>query len=124
MKPHGDAQSDLWYVNRLALELKKLYQADPKAVCPDPIVKLNWNYGDDPDVHLVAKEINGYTVADKKQVANFTKLDRRRRHRLRQLDLLRVLPRPGQEEQPHGPPGTRKTPAAWGSTPAGPGPGR
>src|SRR5208337_3064962 len=31
-------------------------------------------YGDDPDVHLVAKEINGYTVADKKQVANFTKL--------------------------------------------------
>jgi formate dehydrogenase major subunit len=74
VKPHGDAKSDLWYLNRLALELKKLYQADPKAVCPEPIVNLNWNYGDDPDVHLVAKEINGYTVADKKQVANFTKL--------------------------------------------------
>jgi formate dehydrogenase major subunit len=74
VKAHGDAKSDLWYANRLGLELKKLYQADPKAVCPDPIVKLNWNYGDDPDVHLVAKEINGYTVADKKQVLNFTKL--------------------------------------------------
>jgi formate dehydrogenase major subunit len=74
VKAHGDAKSDLWYANRLGLELKKLYQADPKAVSPDPIVKLNWNYGDDPDVHLVAKEINGYTVADKKQVANFTKL--------------------------------------------------
>ncbi len=74
VKAHGDAKSDLWYANRLGLELKKLYKADPKAVCPDPIVKLNWNYGDDPDVHLVAKEINGYTVADKKQVANFTKL--------------------------------------------------
>jgi formate dehydrogenase major subunit len=74
VKAHGDAKSDLWYVNRLALELKKLYQADAKAVCPDPIVKLNWDYGDDPDVHLVAKEINGYTAADKKQVANFTKL--------------------------------------------------
>jgi anaerobic selenocysteine-containing dehydrogenase len=74
VKPHGDAQSDLWYLNRLALELIKLYKADPKAPCPDPIVKLNWNYGKDPDVHLVAKEINGYTVADKKQVANFTKL--------------------------------------------------
>jgi formate dehydrogenase major subunit len=74
VKAHGDAKSDLWYMNRLALELKKLYKDDPKAVCPDPIVKLNWNYGDDPDVHLVAKEINGYTVADKKQVANFTKL--------------------------------------------------
>ncbi len=74
VKPHGDARSDLWYANRLVLELKKLYQADPKAVCPDPIVKLNWNYGDDPDVHLVAKEVNGYTVADNKQVPNFLAL--------------------------------------------------
>jgi formate dehydrogenase major subunit len=74
VKPHGDAKSDLWYVNRLGLELQKLYKEDPKAVAPDPIVKLAWNYGADPDVHLVAKEINGYTVADKKQVANFTKL--------------------------------------------------
>jgi formate dehydrogenase major subunit len=72
--PHGDARSDLWYANRLARELKKIYQEDPKAVFPDPIVKLNWNYGEDPDVHLVAKEINGYTVADKKQVANFLAL--------------------------------------------------
>ena len=71
VKAHGDAKSDLWYANRLGLELKKLYKDDPKAVCPDPIVNLNWNYGDDPDVHLVAKEINGYTVADKKQLANF-----------------------------------------------------
>jgi len=71
VKAHGDAKSDLWYANRLGLELKKLYGADPKAVSPDPIVKLNWNYGDDPDVHLVAKEVNGYTVADKKQVVNF-----------------------------------------------------
>ncbi len=71
VKPHGDAQSDLWYANRLGLELQKLYKEDPKAVFPDPIVNLNWNYGADPDVHLVAKEINGYTVADKKQVLNF-----------------------------------------------------
>jgi len=71
VKPRGDGYSDLWYANRLGLELKKLYQEDPKAAFPDPIVKLNWGYGDDPDVHLVAKEINGYTVADKKQVPNF-----------------------------------------------------
>ena len=74
VKPQGDTKSILWYVNRLALELKKLYQQDPKAVSPEPIVKLTWNYGVDPDVHLVAKEINGYTVADKKQVANFLAL--------------------------------------------------
>ena len=47
VKPHGDAQSDLWDANRLGLELKKLYKDDPKAVCPDPIVRLNWNYGAD-----------------------------------------------------------------------------
>ena len=74
VKPHGDAQSDLWYANRLGLELQKLYKGDPKAVFPDPIVNLTWNYGADPDVHLVAKEVNGYTVADKKQVLNFLAL--------------------------------------------------
>ena len=74
VKPHGDAKSDLWYANALALELKKLYKDDAKAVAPEPIVNLNWKYGEDPDVHLVAKEINGYTWADKKQVANFVTL--------------------------------------------------
>ena len=71
VKPGGDIKSDLWYANRLALELIKLYKEDAKAKAPAPIVKLNWNYGEDPDAHLVAKEINGYTVADKKQLANF-----------------------------------------------------
>jgi formate dehydrogenase major subunit len=72
VKPHGDAQSDLWYLNRLALELKQLYKEDAKAVCPEPVVNLNWNYGAEaPDPHLVAREINGYTVADRKQLANF-----------------------------------------------------
>ena len=99
VKPHGDAQSDLWYVNRLALELKKLYQDDPKAVCPDPIVKLNWNYGDDPDVHLVAKEINGYTVADKKQVANFLGLKDDGSTACGCWIYSGCLPRPGQEGQ-------------------------
>ena len=98
VKPHGDAKSDLWYANRLGLELQKLYKGDPKAAFPDPIVNLNWNYGADPDVHLVAKEVNGYTVADKKQVAQFPGPERRRLHRLRLLDLLRLLPRPGQEK--------------------------
>ncbi|MFI5354817.1 MAG: formate dehydrogenase-N subunit alpha [Desulfobaccales bacterium] len=71
VQPHGDARSDLWYANRLGLELQKLYKGDPKAAVPEPIVNLDWNYGADPDVHLVAKEVNGYTVADKKQVLNF-----------------------------------------------------
>ncbi len=56
------------------MELKQLYQNDPRAVSPEPIVKLSWDYGAGPDVHLVAKEINGFTVEDKKQVANFLAL--------------------------------------------------
>ena len=99
VKPHGDAHSDLWYANRLALELKKLYQEDAKAVSPEPIVQLNWNYGDDPDVHLVAKEINGYTVTDKKQLANFLGLKDDGSTAWRLLDLLRLLSRPGQKRQ-------------------------
>ncbi len=74
VKPHGDARSDLWFVNALAQELMKHYKEDAKATFPEPIVNLHWNYGDDPDVHLVAKEINGYTWPDRQQVANFTKL--------------------------------------------------
>jgi formate dehydrogenase major subunit len=74
VKPHGDARSDLWYANALALELKKLYKEDAKAVAPEAIVNLHWDYGEDPDVHLVAKEINGYTWGDKKQMANFVGL--------------------------------------------------
>jgi len=74
LKPNGQTHSDLWYANRLGIELIRLYQQDPKAVAPEPIVKLAWNYGEDPDVHLIAKEINGYTGADKNQVLNFTKL--------------------------------------------------
>ena len=46
-------KSDLWFANALALELKKLYKDDPKAAFPDPIVKLNWNYGDDPDKGVI-----------------------------------------------------------------------
>jgi formate dehydrogenase major subunit len=75
VKPHGDARSDLWYLNRLALELKSLYMNDPKAVSPEPITQLQWDYGtDEPDPHMVAKELNGFTVEDRKQLANFLAL--------------------------------------------------
>ena len=69
--PPGDAKSDLWMLDRLHKELKRLYSQG--GAFPDPIIHLNWDYGNagEPDVHLVAKEINGYflrdvTVKDKK----------------------------------------------------------
>ncbi len=73
--PPGDAKDDLWILNKLGLKLKELY-ADAEGI-PDglPIDELNWNYEDPPDVHKVAKEINGYYDADDTVVKNFTKLD-------------------------------------------------
>jgi formate dehydrogenase major subunit len=74
--PVGDAKSDLWILDQIFKELKKLYQADPGPF-PDPIVHLNWNYGpgkEEPDVHAVAKDINGYDLTTGKLVPSFGKL--------------------------------------------------
>ncbi|HEM61794.1 MAG TPA: formate dehydrogenase-N subunit alpha, partial [Chloroflexi bacterium] len=60
--PPGDARSDLWILNRLVLALKELYarEGGPYA---EAITNLTWDYGDEPDVHRVAKEMNGYDLA-------------------------------------------------------------
>ncbi len=60
--PRGDSRSDLWILDRLARALKGQYAKGGSF--PDPIVHLRWDYGDHPDVHRVAKEINGTFVAE------------------------------------------------------------
>ncbi len=74
--PPGNAKSDLWILDRLYKELKKLYASEGGAF-PDPIVNLNWNYGagEEPDVHLVAKDINGYDLTTGKLLPSFAKLN-------------------------------------------------
>ena len=62
-EPPDQAHHDLWIVNRIMTELRNLYAAEGGAA-PDPILKLRWDYGYDPDPHDVAKEINGYALAD------------------------------------------------------------
>jgi len=71
--PPGDARSDLWIIDRLAAELKRLYATG--GTFPDPIVKLDWTTGDagQPDPHVVAGEINGRFLAD----VRFAELDKR-----------------------------------------------
>jgi formate dehydrogenase-N alpha subunit len=73
--PPGNAKSDLWILDRIFRELKKLYASEGGAF-PESLVNLNWNYGEaeEPDVHLVAKEINGYDLTTGKLVASFAKL--------------------------------------------------
>jgi formate dehydrogenase-N alpha subunit len=72
----GEAMDDLWILHRLQKEIAKLYKKNPGKFS-DAITKLNWPYDDGhghPDVHKVAKAINGYDVKTGEQVKNFTKL--------------------------------------------------
>ena len=64
VNPPGDAKSDLWILDKIHKQLKKLYNEG--GTFPEPITKLNWNYGEgeEPDPHAVAKEINGYFLKD------------------------------------------------------------
>jgi len=70
----GAAQEDLWMLDWLARKLRELYlnEGGPNA---EAITQLAWNYGaDHPDVHAVAKEINGYDLSTGKLLPSFGKL--------------------------------------------------
>jgi formate dehydrogenase major subunit len=74
VEPPGEAKSDLWILNALYLKIKELYEKEGGAY-PEPIINLNWNYGnDEPDVRQVAKEINGYDTKTGKQLPTFAEL--------------------------------------------------
>ncbi len=59
--PPGEAREDLWIINRLMLKLKDLY-ADEGGPNAEAVINLTWDYGDLPDAHQVASEINGYNL--------------------------------------------------------------
>ena len=74
----GDNRSDLWFVYHLGKRLQALYAGsdDP---CDAPIRNLHWDYPvkgehQDPSAEHVLMEINGYTVADRKQLPTFKDL--------------------------------------------------
>lgn len=71
--PPGEAKADLWIITKLALKLKELYSKEggPNA---EAITKLTWDYGDPPDVHRVAREINGYDLKTGKLLSSLTLL--------------------------------------------------
>ena len=80
-EPVGVSRSDLDIIDQFAKRITALYAKDGGAF-PEPLTKLAWNYGNghEPDVHLVAKEINGYftrdtTIVDKDKTLEFKKGD-------------------------------------------------
>ncbi len=74
----GDCRSDLWFIYHLGRRLKALYEASTET--RDAAIRaLTWDYplkGEkrEPDAESVLKEINGYTVADRRQVAKYQDL--------------------------------------------------
>ncbi len=73
--PPGEAKSDSWIMAQLYKRLKALYQKEGGAF-PDPILNLTWPYQnpDEPSPAELAKEINGYVVADVPDPSDPTKL--------------------------------------------------
>jgi formate dehydrogenase major subunit len=75
--PPGDARSEAGFMVELGRRLKELYAGDdsPRG---RQLAALTWDYPTDelgePDLDVVVKEINGYTVADRKVVANYNAL--------------------------------------------------
>jgi len=74
----GDSRSDLWFVHHLGKRLKDLYAGSTEAA-DRAIQALTWDYPErgerrEPDAEAILREINGYTVADRKQVAKYQDL--------------------------------------------------
>ncbi len=73
--PPGEAKSDLWILDTLFKAVRARYknQGGPHA---GAILDMAWDYGsgEEPDVHAVAKEINGYDLNTGKLLPSFGKL--------------------------------------------------
>ncbi len=71
-EPSGQSMPDSEIINDLFYRVKSLYENEG-GTYPDPVVKLDWNYGPKDadgkvtqvDTHMIAKEINGYFLEDK-----------------------------------------------------------
>ena len=63
--PPGEAKPDNWIMAQIFLRLKALYDKEGGAFS-DPLTKLVWPYKDPglPEPDEIAKEVNGYVVAD------------------------------------------------------------
>ncbi len=69
----GEAEDDLWMMDKIVLKLKEMYakEGGPNA---EAITKLAWNYGNPASPHAVAKEINGYDLTTGKLMSGFANL--------------------------------------------------
>lgn len=76
--PPGDARSELWFMYHLGLRLKKKAMADGRAR-NDGLRALTWDYATEgrhaePRVEVVLREINGYSLPERKQLEHIKDL--------------------------------------------------
>lgn len=68
INPVGQSKADLWIIDKIVKKLKELYVKED-GPNKKAITDLVWNYGNIPDPHKVAKEINGYNLKTGKLLA-------------------------------------------------------
>ncbi len=78
VEPPGDCRSDLWFMYHLGRRLKDMYRRSRKKR-DRPIKDLTWDYPthgehDEPDAQAVVREVNGYTVSDRRPVSGYLDL--------------------------------------------------
>ncbi len=75
IEPKHESMGDLEIIHLLTLKLKELYK-NGSGPAAEQINAISWNYGEGEhiDIDLVCREINGYEMSSKKQVASFGKL--------------------------------------------------
>ena len=76
--PPGDGRSENWFIYHLGVLLKEKAKNDPRPRNAG-LLALTWDYtveGEqkEPSAEEILQEINGYTVADRKQLLSYTEL--------------------------------------------------
>jgi formate dehydrogenase major subunit len=76
--PPGDARSELWFMYHLGSRLQRKAENDPRPRHAG-LRALTWKYSvegphAEPNAEEVLKEINGYTIVDRKQLPNIKSL--------------------------------------------------
>ncbi len=74
----GDARTEAWFMVHLGRRLRELYAGSTRQ-SDQGVLKLVWDYStegphDEPVIDEIDKEINGWTVADRKPVPDFMAL--------------------------------------------------
>jgi len=63
VEPPEEAMSDLDMMIRLFNRIRELYVKE-SGVFPDPIVNLDWEYSDQEEADVIAREMNGYALVE------------------------------------------------------------